>query len=63
MMRTKMEKMMRKRRKMKKMTKKTMARMRRKKIKDVMTSGSERLWFAIRPHWMVLFHIIYFANI
>lgn len=60
MMRMKMEKMMRKRRKM---MKKTMARMRRKKIKDVMTSGSERLWFAIRPHWMVLFHIIYFANI
>lgn len=49
MKKRKMEKMRRRRRKMMKM-----ARMRKKKIRGVMTSDSERLWFATRPHRMVL---------
>lgn len=47
-----MEKKMRRRRR--KMMMK-MARMRKKKIRGVMTLDSERLWFATRRHWMVLF--------
>lgn len=57
MKRRKMEKMKRRRRR------KTMkmARMRKKKIRGVMTSDSERLLFATRPHRMVLllFNLIF----
>lgn len=59
--RRKMEKMRRRRRKSRKMMKKTMtkmARMRKKKIRGVMTSDSERLWFATRPRRMVLLLLI-----
>ena len=58
--RRKMEKM-RRRRKRRKMMKKTMtkmARMRKKKIRGVMTSDSERLWFATRPRRTVLLLLI-----
>lgn len=51
--RRKVEKMMRRRRKMMMMMTK-MRRMRKKKITGVMTLDSGRLWFATRPHWMVL---------
>lgn len=55
MKRRKMEKMKRRRKTMK------MARMRKKKIRGVMTSDSERLLFATRPHRMVLllFNLIF----
>lgn len=60
--RRKMEKMRRRRRKSRKMMmKKTMtkmARMRKRKIRGVMTSDSERLWFATRPRRMVLLLLI-----
>lgn len=45
---------MRRKRKKKKMMMMKMARMRKKKIRDVMTSDSERLWFDTRPRRMVL---------
>lgn len=56
--RRKVEKMMRRRRKMMMMK---MRRMRKKKITGVMTLDSGRLWFATRPHWMVL--LLFFFSI
>ena len=51
------------RRKRKMMKKMRMAWMRKKKIRGVMTLDSGRLWFATRPHRMVIhtraFHVLF----